>query len=212
MESHEKSSIDYLNLENCDWSPHGSNKYFILEPGYELALEGIDDEDTVDLIITVLNDTEAVDGVITRVVEERESVNGQIIEISRNYFAFCKNNESFFYFGEDVDIYRDGHIVGHEGTWRAGTNNNRPGLMMPGLLYPGTKYFQEIAPDIAMDRAQIITLDTTLDTPAGKFENCLVVEETTPLEPDAHEYKIYAPGIGLIKDGNLLLTKYGLTR
>jgi hypothetical protein len=209
MESHEKSSIDYLNLENCDWSAQGGNEYFILEPGYQLTLEGMDDEDTARLVITVLNDTELVDGVMTRVIEERESVNGQLVEISRNFFALCKNNESIFYFGEDVDIYRGGKIVGHEGAWRAGTNNNRPGLMMPGMAVTGTKYFQENAPDMAMDQARIVTLDTTLETPAGKFENCLVVEETTSLEPDALEYKIYAPGIGLIKDENLLLTKYG---
>ncbi len=206
----QKGSIDYLNLENCDWSTHGSNKYFILEPGYELILEGMDGEDSVKLIITVLSDTESVDGVMTRVIEERESVNGQLAEISRNFFAFCQNNESVFYFGEDVDIYRDGKIISHEGAWRAGIDSNRPGLMMPGLTFPETKYLQEIAPDIAMDRARIITVDTILVTPAGKFDSCLVVEETTPLEPDALEYKIYAPGIGLIKDENLLLISYDL--
>jgi hypothetical protein len=209
-QSLQKGSIDYINLENCDWSTNGSNRYFILEPGYELVLEGFDDEDTTRLIITVLNDTVSIDGIMTRVVEERESVNGQLVEISRNFFAFCQNNESIFYFGEEVDIYRDGNIVGHEGAWRAGTNNNRPGLMMPGITIPGTKYLQEIAPDIAMDRARIVTVDTTLMTPAGKFDSCLVVEETTPLEPDTREYKIYAPGIGLIKDENLLLISHGL--
>ncbi len=184
----------------------------MLEPGYELVLEGMDDEDTVELIITVLNDTERVAGVQTRMVEEKESVNGHLIEVSRNFLAFCENNQSIFYFGEDVDIYRDGKIVNHEGSWRAGLNDNRAGLMMPGLALLGAGYYQEIAPDIAMDRARIISLSDTLDTPAGHFENCLMVEESTPLEPGVREYKIYAPGVGLTKDGNLLLTKYGLSR
>jgi hypothetical protein len=48
-----------------------------------------------------------------------------------------------------------------------------------------------------------------LKTPAGNFDHCLKTEETTPLEPRAREYKVYASGIGLIKDGDLLLIKHG---
>jgi hypothetical protein len=60
-----------------------------------------------------------------------------------------------------------------------------------------------------MDRAEIISISETKQTPAGKFTNCLETEETTPIEPGEKEYKIYAPGIGLIKDGKLLLVNYG---
>jgi hypothetical protein len=35
----------------------------------------------------VLDETKTVDGVETRIVEERETVNGKPIEVSRNYFA-----------------------------------------------------------------------------------------------------------------------------
>ena len=59
-----------------------------------------------------------------------------------------------------------------------------------------------------MDRAEIISDSEILETPAGRFEHCLKTKETTPLEPGSKEYKIYAPGIGLIKDGSLYLTKY----
>ena len=62
---------------------------------------------------------------------------------------------------------------------------------------------------VTLDRAEIKRISETLQTPAGKFENCLMTEETTPLEPNSKEFKVYAPGIGLIKDGELLLTKYG---
>jgi hypothetical protein len=60
-----------------------------------------------------------------------------------------------------------------------------------------------------MDRAEILSTKEILQTPAGKFENCLKTKETTPLEPKSKEYKIYAPGVGLIKDGDLVLTGYG---
>ena len=36
------------------------------------------------------------------------------------------------------------------------------------------------------------------------------VEETTPLEPLIIEYKYYAPGIGMIRDGLLELVAFGV--
>ena len=63
-----------------------------------------------------------------------------------------------------------------------------------------------------MDRAEIISINETLGTPAGKYTTVLKIEETTPLEPKDKSYKLYAPGIGLIKDGDLLLKKYGFIK
>jgi hypothetical protein len=102
-----------------------------------------------------------------------------------------------------------GEVVSHEGSWRAGQSDFRPGLMIPGLVLAGASYYQEIAPGIAMDRARIICTDTTVHTSAGVFDHCMVTEETSALEPDAREFKIYAPGVGIIKDGNLWLTGIG---
>ena len=70
-----------------------------------------------------------------------------------------------------------------------------------------TIHYQEIAPN-AQDRAEIIADDVTLRTPAGVFENCLKVEETSGLKPDEKCYKTYAPGVGLIQDEDLLLITY----
>ena len=91
----------------------GRNPYFILEPGYTLVLAG----GGAQLTITVLNETKKVDGVETRVVEERETKGGQLIEVARNYFAISKRTGDVFYFGEDVDMYKDGKIANHDGTW-----------------------------------------------------------------------------------------------
>jgi hypothetical protein len=80
--------------------------------------------------------------------------------------------------------------------------------MMPGTTLLGARHYQEIAPN-AMDRAEIISDDVTMKTPAGKFENCIRVEETTALDPAEKCYKTYAPGVGLIQDEDLLLVSYG---
>jgi hypothetical protein len=80
---------------------------------------------------------------------------------------------------------------------------------MPGSPELGMKYYQEIAPGVAMDRAEIISLSETLETPVGNFNSVLSTLETTPLEPEDRSVKRYAPGIGLIQDDDLILVKVG---
>ena len=190
----------------------GENPYFVLRPGYQETLEGLEDGKAGRLRITVLDETARIGGVLTRVVEERETSGGELVEVSRNYFAIDPQTRDVYYFGEDVDNYRKGTIVGHDGSWRHGTNGARFGLMVPGTPKTGMKYFQEQATGVAMDRAEIVSITMSVKTPAGTFERCLKTKETTPLEKFATEYKVYAPGIGVVKDGDLLLVSHGFAR
>jgi len=201
---------DTFDLDNCNLLPNGSNDYFFLEPGYQLTLEGEEERETVQLVVTVLNETKMVDGVETRIVEERESVDGELDEISVNFFAICKETGDIYYFGEEVDMYEDGKVASHEGEWQAGVDDARAGLIVPADPKIGMKYYQEFAPKIAEDRAEIVSLSEMVDTPAAKFNKVLKVEETNPLEGNEKEYKFHAPGIGLIQDENLKLIKYTL--
>jgi hypothetical protein len=186
----------------------GRNPYFVLEPGYRLTLEHGDER----LLITVLGETKIVDGVETRVVEERESKKDALVEVSHNYYAISKRTNSVYYFGEDTDIYKDGKVVKHEGSWLAGVNGARFGLMMPGTPLVGGRYYEEIAPGVAMDRGQVVSLNGAMQVPAGRFTNVLRVEETTPLERGEREFKLYAPGVGLLQDEDLRLVQYGVAK
>jgi hypothetical protein len=183
----------------------GENSYFILKPGFQLVLEGEDER----VIITVLDETRQIGDITTRVVEEREEENGQVVEISRNFCAICKGTGDVFYFGEDVEMYEEEELTSSAGEWRADVEGCKPGMLMPGKPESGMKYYQEYAPEVAMDRAEIVSLSDTLETPAGTFVNCLKTQETSTLDSDEKEYKTYAPGIGLIQDEDLLLVSYG---
>ena len=193
---------DIFGVDKANLVPTGRNPYFILEPGYRCRYEG--GQET--LAITVLNETKMVDGVQTRVVEEREEKNGKLAEVSRNYFAIDKTTHDVYYFGEEVDIYRDGKIVEHEGAWLSGVKEARFGLLMPGKPEVGDRFYQEVAPKVAMDRAEIVSFEKTMKTPAGTFEKCLYVKESSPLESGISE-KWYVSGIGLVRDGELLLVQ-----
>ena len=198
-----------FNIGAGDVATAGESPYFILKPGSQLTLEGKEDGKTVRLVVTVLDETKIVGGIEARVVEERESEDGALVEVSRNFMAIHKTTRDVYYLGEEVDIYKNGKVARHEGAWESGKNGARFGLMVPGHAEVGARFYQEIAPGVAMDRARIVAIDASIRTPAGEFKGCLEFVETTPLEPLARDTKIYAPGIGLVKDGSLLLVEHG---
>jgi hypothetical protein len=207
------SSFKYnFDLSERSLVPTGRNDFFILEPGFQMTLEGTvgkSGKTHGKLIITVLDETREVDGVLTRVVEEREWKNDELYEVAKNFFAIDEQTGDVFYFGEEVDFYKYGKITSHKGAWLAGEDDATAGLIMAGKPEVGMKYYQEFAPDKAMDRAEVINLDEVLDTPAGTFTDCLKTKEGTALNKKEREFKTYAPGIGLIQDQSLLLISYG---
>ena len=193
---------DDFDLANRTLSDTGEGAYFVLRPGFRTVLSDGESQ----LTITVLNQTREVGGTLTRVVEERLETNGVPDEIAMNYFAIDVATGDAFYFGEDVDEFKDGVLTGHPGSWLA-TDGNRPGLIMPGNPVVGMRFFQEVAPEVAMDRAEVLSTSETCRTPAGDFP-CILTRETSAIEPGA-EPKYFAPGIGLVRDGELRLISYG---
>jgi hypothetical protein len=80
-------------------------------------------------------------------------------------------------------------------------------LIVPGQPLLGARYYQEIAPGVAMDRVEIVEMDLRIETPGGTFEGCFRTEDTTPLEPDVREEKAYCPGVGIVQDEALVLVE-----
>jgi len=193
---------DRFDVDKADLLPTGANTYIAMQPGRVLRLAHGSDT----LTLAVLADTQQVDGVTAGVLEERETKNGKLVEVSRNFMATDKKTGDVYYFGEDVDNYRNGKIVNHESAWRAGSGGARFGLMIPARPAAGDKFYQEIAPKIAMDRVEVLSTEETVKTPAGIFEHCVHLRETTPLERGVSD-KYYAPGVGLIKDDEFELAE-----
>jgi hypothetical protein len=217
QDSEEPAFTTDFRLEECRFSHTGGNAYFRLDGGRQLIFEGEDEGELLELWITVLDETRWIDfetaggatlWVKTRVVEEREWVDDELVEISRNFFARCRETSDVYYFGEDVDIYEDGEIVSHEGAWLAGVDEAQPGLIMPGTFLLGSRYDQETAPDVAMDRAEHVAMGLEIEVPAGIFDDCVEVLETTPLDPDEESTKVYCPGIGLVIDDEAELVEF----
>jgi hypothetical protein len=80
---------------------------------------------------------------------------------------------------------------------------------MPGTILLGSRYYQEIAPDVALDKAKIVKMNQTVNVPVGSFDNVIKMIETNDLEPGIEEANLYAPGVGQIIDNDMKLVRYG---
>ena len=202
QEQNQQISTRALDRSVCDpangpFSLTIDNEFFPLPVGMVQVLE----DPASKVQISVLDQTETVAGVVTRVVEEREWENGVLVEVSYNFFVQAPDG-SVCYYGEEVDDYKNGKVVGHAGAWRAGVDQNKPGIIMPAQPVVGQIYQQEIAPGVAMDQAEHVAMGQSFMTPAGTFNNVLLVKETAP------STKRYQQGIGLIFDDGMVLKKY----
>jgi hypothetical protein len=193
-------SVDKKNL-----GVQGANLYFKLTPGYQLSYSHKKDDE----MVTVLNETRVIDGVTTRVVEDRERHDGKLAELTRDYYAIDSTTNDVYYFGEDVDVYKNGKVVDHKGSWMSGVKNAKFGLKMPAKPMVGQRFYQEQAPGIGMDRAEIKGNSASLVTPAGKFTNVVYVVENSPLETGSSK-KWYAAGVGPVKDDDMVLVNFGM--
>jgi hypothetical protein len=212
-----------VGLAKCDPDRRGftidvDNPYYPLPVGQRLILTGIEEGENLGLRITVLDQTATMvfesGEVATRVLEEVEWVDTDadgildsdedLIEISFNYIAQTRAG-TVCYFGELVDIYEDGIVVSHEGSWRADAPGTRPGILMPAEPRVGMRFRQELAPGIAEDRARIINKEP-VTVPAGTYRKALRTREVNPLDGDVG-FKVFARGVGLIVDGPLQLIR-----
>ena len=215
--------VPTLDIEVCDPETGGpfsldiNNPFFPVVPGSMSVLE-----DGIRLVITVLEETEVVAGVETRILVESDSENGLLIEVSRNFFAQAPDG-TVCYFGEDVDICDtglepdgnggflcDGEEPDHSGEWRAGESDNQPGIFMPADPQPGDVYNEEVAPGVAEDIAEVVALGDPIEVPAGNFEDTLTIEDCNSLEGGAGDTKVYVgtPSIGIAIDADAELISF----
>ena len=197
-----------LPAHRRDLVPTGRSHFWNLTPGFVTVFAGNEDGAHHRLTITVTPKTRVIDGIRTRIVIERETSNEHLEEISENYYAIDRRTKNVFYFGEDVNIYNHGVVVSHESAWRSGVNGAKFGLVMPGEVTLGSQMQQERAPGVAEDHAEVVRTGVRAHVFAGVFRGSIQTGETSVLEPGVEEFKLYAPGVGLVLDDTLLLVSY----
>jgi len=171
------------------------NPYLPLTPGTTFIYEGQAAEGPEHRELIVTHNTRDILGV--RCVEVRDVVmiNDELEEDTLDWFAQDVDG-NVWYFGENSKQVADGLIVGLEGTWTAGVDGAKAGIIMEAHNAVGDFYRQEFSLDTAEDFAEVQGLTESVTVPYGSFRQCLKTIETTPLNLSDVSNKFYCPGIG----------------
>jgi hypothetical protein len=175
------------------------NPYLPFRPGERWAYEGTADGEVERIEVTVTGERREVMGVPVVVVRDTVTVAGELVEDTRDWYAQdCSGN--VWYLGEDTAEYEDGEVVSTAGSWEAGVDGARPGIVMQAHPEVGQAYRQEYYPGEAEDLAEVVEVGATKAVALGEYDDVVVIEEWNPLEPDVVEDKFYAPGVGAIAE------------
>jgi hypothetical protein len=172
-------------------SPDITNPYWPMKPGTRWVYqEGAAQRN----VVTVLKKTETILGAQARTVHDVVYEHGKVVEDTYDWYAQDRQG-TVWYMGEATKEYEGGH-VSTAGSWRAGVDGAKPGIIVPAQPKIGVSYRQEYLKGHAEDTARNLSVDEQVTVPTGHYEHVFMTRETTRLEPKVLEYKFYARGVG----------------
>ena len=172
------------------------NPWFPLRPGRTYVYAGTKDGKVALDVVVPSARTKEIDGVRTRVVEDRLFLDGTLEERTSDYYAqdACGN---VWYFGEDTaELDEHGNVVDTSGSFHAGVDGAQPGVFMQSHPQLHREFRQEWYAGQAEDTFSVIDFSTPVTVPFGRFEHGLRTREATVLEPGVIDNKVYVRGIG----------------
>ena len=176
-----------------------NNPYLPLVPGAEYRFQGTGASRGETTIVTVTNQTRSIRGVDARVVHDRVFRGDTLVEDTYDWYAQDAAG-NVWYLGEDTKEYKNGKLASTDGSWEAGVRGAEPGIAMPAnpARHIGELYRQEHLAGVAEDRGRVIAVHASITVKAGTYQDCVETEDTTPLEPNVKERKLYCRGVGLV--------------
>ncbi|MDQ1519746.1 MAG: hypothetical protein QOI55_819 [Actinomycetota bacterium] len=184
------------HIDPSNFTPNVDNPYYPLKPGRTLVYTGTKDGERALNIVVPTRRTRVIDGVETRVVEDRLYLNNVLEERTSDYYTQDKCG-NVWYFGEDTaTLDAHGNVVDTSGSFHAGVDGAQPGVFMQAAPELGRRFRQEWFKGEAEDTFKAIDLSTGVTVPAGTFRHALRTEEKTALEPAVVDNKVYVRGIG----------------
>jgi hypothetical protein len=193
--------------------PRKPNPYFPLTVGHKWEYRGGDELNTVE----VVDETKRIAGVTCAVFRDLVFTDGDLTEATDDWFANAKDGTTW-YFGEETGEYesfdgdhpREPELVNIDGSFKAGRDGAKPGIIFLAAPHKGDVYLEEFSLANAEDATEVLATnysygkDATLDQAVPKklaermcAGDCVVTKNFSMLEPGIFAHKFYARGIGV---------------
>ncbi len=185
-----------------------TNPYLPITKFHRCVLAGNDQGQHLRIVRSLQSRTKSFDlnGQVVKAAVVSDRVTdvkaGRMIEKTTDYFTQDKAG-NVYYFGEDVDEFKPGHPVSHEGQWRLGRDTQTPGILMPAHPKLGNSFKSEAVPGIAVEKDSVVATGKTKVVRGHLYRHVIRIREhaTTP-KPGEIEFKNYAPRTGVITEAN----------
>ena len=176
-----------------------------------------------DIMVEVLNETKFIDDITCFVVRDVVSEDGLLVEDTDDWFAVNRNDGGIWYCGEEVKDfeYFEGdspsvpELISIDGSFKVERDGDRAGIIFPGYPQVGDFFRQEFSLGNAEDIGEVIStnyhygeneeLDELVPQELAEMlcnHDCVIVAESTPIEPGVFELKYYARDIGFFVGTN----------
>ena len=187
-------------LRPSDFVARVDNPRFPLKPGSRWHYRGVDEDGRFTDHMRVTHRTKEIEGVRTTVVHDVVLKHGKPREVTRDWYA-QDHHGNVWYFGENTkELDRHGHVTSREGSWKAGRDGARPGVLFPGHPRVGLTARQEFYKGHAEDHFKVLDRNASASVPFVSSHHAVKTKEWTPLEPGVAEHKYYVRGVGDVKE------------
>jgi hypothetical protein len=187
----------HVAVEPADFVTGIDNPWLPFTPGSNWVYESVGGDEIERIDVVVLQETREVMGVTATVVRDTVTVDGELVEDTYDWYA-QDTEGNVWYMGEETAEYENGEVISTAGAWEAGVDGALPGIVMLADPAVGDAYRQEFYPGEAEDMAEVVRVGVAEELADEAFEDLVVIEEWTPLEPDVIEEKSYSAGVGVV--------------
>jgi hypothetical protein len=177
-----------------------TNPWFPLARGSIYVYDGQKDGKQARDVMTVTQKTKMISGIRALPVADRLFLNGVLAERTTDWYAQDKRGTVWYLGEKTAELNAHGKVTSTEGSFLNGRDGASGGIFMPAHPAVGQSFQQEALKGQAEDHFRILSLATTIVTPAVSSNSAMLTEETTPIEPGVVDHKYYVQGIGTVKE------------
>jgi hypothetical protein len=187
-------------LQPSDFVRRVDNPWLPFVPGNKWRYRGVDTSGRFHDNERVTHRSKKIEGVRVTPVHDVVRKDGKPREITNDFYAQDRHG-NIWYFGENTrELDRHGHVTSREGSFKAGRDGARPGVLFPGHPRVGQKGRQEYYKGHAEDHFKILSTSGNVTSPFVSSHHAVRTREWSPLEPNTYDNKWYVRGVGDVKE------------